>query len=112
MAASATALVAFMILVAVGVASTVVGRVSLIFIQYAAQMFGGYVAGRLAASARVLHGGLAGMAMAALGIAIGTGFAGSDISIGLIIIALTIAAVSGSAGGALAEYRHRQAEGR
>ena len=112
MAASAAALAAFMLLVALGVTSTVMGRAGLIFVQYASQLFGGYVAGRLAPSARVLHGGLAGMAMAALGIAIGTGFAGSDINVGLIVLALTIAAVSGSAGGALAEYWIRQAEGR
>jgi hypothetical protein len=47
------------------------------------------------------------MIMGAVGIAIGLGFSGRESSFGLIVLALTIAATTGSAGGAIAEFSLR-----
>lgn len=98
------ALVAFLILGVTGVADATSGAAVLIFLQYTAQLVAGYVGGRLAGASRVVHGGLSGLLMAVIGAAIGLGFSGSDSNLGLVVLALAIALIMGSAGGALAQY--------
>ena len=105
------ALVAFLILGATGLTDFRTGTAVLIFLQYASQLAAGYVAGRLAAQSRVLHGGLAGMIVAAVGAAAGLTFSGADSDIRLVVIALIIATIRGTAGGVLAETRYRRAAG-
>ena len=108
MAGIGAALLAFLILGVTGIADAGTGAALLIFLQYLAQVAGGYLAGRLAPSARVFHGGMAGLLMAAVGAAIGLGFSGDESNLGLVVLALVIALTSGSAGGALAEYQERR----
>ncbi|NND02412.1 MAG: hypothetical protein HKN91_06450 [Acidimicrobiia bacterium] len=98
------ALIAFLLLGITGVADATAGAAALIFLQYSAQIAAGYIGGRMAGQSRVVHGGLAGLAMAALGAAIGLGFSATDTDVGLIVLALFIALTTGSAGGALAQY--------
>ncbi len=107
MAGLGLALLAALFLVGTGLADYFVGAALLIFLQYSSQVGAGYLAGRLASSNRVLHGGMAGIALAALGAVVGMSFNSTDSRLGLIILGLVIAAVSGSAGGALAEHRAR-----
>jgi len=108
MAGIGAALLAFLILGVTGIADGGSGAAVLVFLQYLAQVAGGYLAGRLATAARVFHGGMAGLLMAAVGAAIGLGFSGDESNLGLVVLALVIALTSGSAGGALAEYRERR----
>ncbi len=108
MAGIGAALVAFLFLGVTGAADAGTGAAVLIFLQYLAQVAGGYLAGRLSPVARVFHGGIAGLLMAALGAAIGLGFSGDESNLGLVVLALVIAITSGSAGGALAEYQVRR----
>ena len=98
------ALIAFLVLGVTGVADATAGAAALIFLQYSAQIAAGYIGGRLAGTGRVLHGGFAGLLMAAIGAAIGLGFSGADSNLPLVVLALVIALVTGSAGGALAQY--------
>ena len=98
------ALIAFLILGVTGVADATAGAAALIFLQYSAQIAAGYIGGRMSGQSRVVHGGLAGLLMAAIGAAIGLGFSSSDSNLGLIVLALFIALTTGSAGGALAQY--------
>ncbi len=105
------ALVAFLVLGIAGLTDSRAGAAVLIFLQYASQLVAGYMAGRLATQARVLHGGLAGMIVAAIGAAAGLTFSGSDSDIRLVVLALLIATVTGTAGGVLAENRIRRADG-
>jgi hypothetical protein len=105
------ALVAFLALGVTGLTDFRTGVAVLIFLQYSSQLVAGYLAGRLAVRARVFHGGLAGMIVAAVGAAIGLSAAGTDSDLGLIVLALIIATITGTAGGVLAENRFRQADG-
>lgn len=98
------ALIAFLILGVTGVADATAGAAALIFLQYSAQIAAGFIGGRMAGDARVVHGGLAGLLMAFVGAAIGLGFSSADSNLGLVVLALLIALVTGSAGGALAQY--------
>jgi len=98
------ALIAFLVLGVTGVADATAGAAALIFLQYSAQIAAGYIGGRLSGRSRVLHGGMAGLLMAAIGVAIGLGFSGTDSNLPLVVLALSIALVTGSAGGALAQY--------
>ena len=104
-------LVAFLVLGVTGIADLRAGAAALIFLQYASHLAAGYVAGRLAVGARVLHGGLAGMIVAAIGAAVGLSASGANSNLGLVVLALTIATITGSAGGVLAETRFRGANG-
>ena len=101
------ALVAFVMIGVTGLAGVQTGAAALVFLQYTAQLAAGYGAGRLAGRARVVHGGMAGLLLAFVGALIGLGFSGAESDLGLVIVALVIAAITGSAGGALAEYRAR-----
>jgi hypothetical protein len=107
MAGIGAALLAFLFLGLTGLADAGSGAAALVFLQYLAQLAGGYLAGRLAPAARVFHGGMAGLLMAALGAAIGLGFSGDESNLGLVVLALVIATTCGTAGGALAEYQLR-----
>ena len=105
MAGMGLALVAFLIIGVAGLADAAAGAAVLVFLQYTAQLAGGYIAGLLSGGGRVLHGGLAGILMAAVGTAIGMGFGGSQSNFVLLALAMAVAATIGSAGGALAEQR-------
>jgi hypothetical protein len=105
------ALIAFLALGLTGLTDYRAGAAILIFLQYAAHLAAGYLAGRLAPHARALHGGLAGMIVAALGAAVGLGFSAGDSHLGLVVFALVIATITGTAGGVLAENRYRREEG-
>lgn len=104
-------LVAFLALGLTGLADFRTGAALLIFLQYSSQLVAGYLAGRLAIRARVLHGGLAGMIVAAIGAAFGLSSSGSSSNLGLVVLALIIAAITGTAGGVLAENRVPRADG-
>lgn len=104
-------LIAFLALGATGLTDMRAGAAALIFLQYASHLAAGYVAGRLAVGARVLHGGLAGMVVAAIGAAVGLSSSGANSNLGLVVLALIIATISGTAGGVLAENRFRRANG-
>ena len=107
MAGLGVALAAFLVLGATGLTDGGAGAALLIFLQYSSQLGGGFLAGRLSGRARAMHGGLAGILMAAIGTAIGLGFSGSGSNIWLVVLALVIAATAGSAGGVLAEFTLR-----
>ena len=111
MAGFGLGLIAFLALGVTGLTDFQTGAAVLIFLQYTSQLVAGYLAGRLAIQSRVLHGGLAGMLVAAIGAAIGLSSSGTDSSLGLVVLALAIAAVTGTAGGVLAENRIRRANG-
>ena len=111
MAGLGMALIAFIALGVTGLTDFGAGAAVLIFLQYSSQLAAGYVAGRLAAQARVLHGGLAGIIVAAIGAAIGLSSTGTNSNLGLVVLALIVAAITGTAGGVLAENRFRQADG-
>lgn len=104
MAGLGLALLAVLLLGTSGLADYFVGAALLVFLQYSAQVGAGYLAGRLATTSRVLHGGMAGLLMAGIGAAIGLSFNSSDTRIMLIFLGLVIAMTTGSAGGALAEH--------
>lgn len=98
-------------LFALGVAATDTfgGQAVLILVGFTAQLGSGYVAGRFAGRAAGLHGGLAGLSLflvvAALSIA-----AGGDPTFVTLGIGGAVALLLGSAGGVLAEARHRGTE--
>ena len=104
-------LVAFLALGVTGLTDYRSGAAVLVFLQYASQLVAGYLAGRLAMHARVLHGGLAGIIVAAIGAAFGLSSSNANSDLGLVVLALIIAAITGTAGGVLAENRVRQADG-
>jgi lipoprotein signal peptidase len=111
MAGLGLGLVAFLAVGVTGLADFGPGAAVLVFLQYSSQLVAGYLAGRLAVQARVVHGGLAGMIVAAIGAAFGLSSSGSDSNLGLVMLALIIAAITGTAGGVLAENRVRRADG-
>ena len=104
MAGLGFALLAVLLLGTSGLVDYFVGAALLVFLQYSAQVAAGYLAGRLASTSRVLHGGMAGLLMAGLGAAIGLSFNSTDTRFLLVFLGLAIAATTGSAGGALAEH--------
>lgn len=110
MAGLGLALTAFLVLGISGLTDYRAGAAVLIFLQYGAQLFAGYVAGRLSPEQRIAHGGVAGIVMAAIGATIGAA-AASATPIGFLVFAFMVAAISGSAGGALAEYRESARRG-
>ena len=111
MAGFGMGLVAYLALGVTGLTDFRTGAAVLVFLQYTSQLVAGYLAGRLAMHSRVLHGGLAGMVVAAIGAAIGLSASGADSSLALVVLALVIAAITGTAGGVLAENRIRRADG-
>jgi putative membrane protein (TIGR04086 family) len=98
-------MIAFLVLGITGVVDSPSDAVPLIFLQFLGLLTAGYVAGRLAGRDRVVHGGFAGLAVFAVATVI-TLAAGSD-SASPLVVAFTgvLAAVLGSAGGALAQVR-------
>lgn len=82
-----------------------VSGVSQILLQYASLIVAGFIAGRLTASERVLHGSLAALLLFVVAAAIS--LAATDPGPGALTLAIfgVVAALLGSAGGALAEWQ-------
>jgi hypothetical protein len=80
--------------------------VILIVLEFAALVIAGYIAGRFAPSGAAVHGGLAGMAVFFIAAVISVASAPGTNLVELLVLGL-VAAVLGSAGGALAERRRR-----
>ncbi len=78
--------------------------VALLLLIYAAQLLAGYVAGRYAVANGALHGGLAALALFFL-TALFAVAAGTEPTLVTIVFSLFVAAVIGSAGGALANWQ-------
>jgi len=106
MAALGGAMVVFLVL---GVLGLVEDRnsIALLFLQFLALVVAGYVAGRLAGVARVIHGSLAAIAVFGLTSLIGLAASGGGTSLFILASSGTVAAVLGAAGAALAEWRTR-----
>ncbi len=98
-----TAMLAFLILGIAGIVDSPSDAVPLIFLQFLGLLTAGFVAGRIAGRDRVLHGGFAGIAL--FGAATAITLAASPDSASPLVLAFTavLAAVLGSAGGALAQ---------
>jgi len=111
MAGLGMGLVAFLLLAVTGLTDFRTGAAALIFLQYTSQLAAGYLAGRLATNARALHGGLAGMIVAAIGAAMGLSSSGNGSNLALVVLVLIIATITGTAGGVLAENHFRRADG-
>jgi hypothetical protein len=82
-----------------------VGDVTQILLQYASLVVAGFIAGRFAAGERVLHGSLAALILFVIAAAIS--LAATDPAPGALTLAIfgVVAALLGSAGGALAEWQ-------
>jgi len=100
MAGLGIGLALFLLLAIVGLAAAVV----LIFLQFATLVFAGYVAGRFSPGTAALNGGLAALTAFLVVGALAVASAASPSPLELVIFGL-IAAVLGSAGGVLAEWR-------
>jgi hypothetical protein len=104
MAALGGAMVLFLVLGIVGVIRHA-NSVPILFLQFLTLVAAGYVAGRLAGGDRVVHGSLAAVAVFGLTSLIGLAIAGGGTSLLVLVFSGVVAAVLGSAGGALAEWR-------
>lgn len=107
MAGLGLALAVFLILAGTGVLSGTGEQAILVFVQFAALFVAGYVAGRLSRSAAPLDGGMSGLLVFLITVAISV--AGGS-SLGLVTLGFlgVTAAVLGSAGGVLAQFaQHR-----
>lgn len=78
----------------------------LVILEFAALVVAGYIAGRFAPSGAAAHGGLAGLAVFFVAAAISVASSPGTNVLELLVLAL-VAAVLGSAGGAIAERRRR-----
>ena len=97
-------LVAFVILGIVGAIDASSDSIPLLLVIYSAQLLSGYIAGRYAGENRGLHGGLAALALFAISAALAVA-AGTEPSVLTIVFSLTVAAIIGTAGGALADWK-------
>jgi hypothetical protein len=98
------ALVVFLVLAFIGVAGSDRNPVILILLELLALVGAGYVAGRFAPSNAAAHGGMAGLALFFVAAAISIALAPNSTGFELLVFGL-VAAVLGSAGGAIAERR-------
>jgi hypothetical protein len=103
MAAVGTAMALFLVLGIVGVVRDA-NSLTLLFLQLLALVAAGYVAGRLAGGDRVINGSLAALAVFGVTSLIGLAIAGGGVSLVALLFSGVVAAVLGSAGGALAEW--------
>ncbi len=94
----AGALLVFVVLGIAGLDNDLRGQSILIFLTYAAFMVAGFVAGRFSHQAHVLNGGLAAMVLFALQVVV------SGATTVTIVLGSVVAAVIGSAGGALGQW--------
>ena len=94
----AGALLVFIVLGIAGLQNDLRGQSVLIFLLYAAFLLAGFIAGRSATTAHILHGGLAAMALFALQAVI----SGADPL--AIVFGALVATIIGSAGGALGQW--------
>jgi hypothetical protein len=102
MAGLGMALGVFLVLGAIGVVDGAGEQAILIFVQFGALFAAGYVAGRLG-TAPVLDGGLAGMLVYVITVAISVA-GGASLGVGALLFLGVTAAVLGSAGGILAQF--------
>jgi hypothetical protein len=103
MAALGGAMALFLLLGVVGIIDDA-NSVPLFFLQFLALVAAGYVAGRLAGYRRVIHGGLAALAVFGITSLIALAVVGGGTSFFVLLFSGVVAAVLGSAGGALAEW--------
>lgn len=93
----------FLLLGMVGIIENA-NSVPLLFLQFLALVGAGYVSGRLAGFRRVFHGGLAALVVFGLTSLIALAVVGGGTSFLALLFSGVVAAVLGSAGGALAEW--------
>ncbi len=103
----AASLAVFVVLGVVGVIDTARDSIPLILLIYGGQFLAGYIGGRYAATNAALHGGLAALGLFFLTSAFSVA-AGNDPALATIVVSLVVAAVIGTAGGALAEGRDQE----
>jgi hypothetical protein len=101
------ALVVFLILAFIGVAGSDRNPVVLILLELLALVGAGYVAGRFAPSNAAVHGGMAGLMLFFVAAAISIALSPNSTGLELLVFGL-VAAVLGSAGGAIAERRRHE----
>lgn len=100
------ALAVFVVLFATGIVASGRNPAILIVLEFLALMGAGYVAGRFAPSSPVAHGGLAGIALFLVAGAVSIALSPTTAAPELLVLGV-IAAVLGSAGGAIAMRRSR-----
>lgn len=103
MAGLGLALAVFLILAASGVVSGTGEQAILVFVQFTALFVAGFVAGRLSRGAPPLDGGMAGLLVYLITVAISVAGGASLGLLTLVFLGVT-AAVLGSAGGVLAQF--------
>lgn len=101
----AAALLVFVVLGVAGLQNDLRGQSVLIFLTYAGFLLAGYVAGRFAVEGHVLNGGVAAMVLFALQVVV------SGASTTAILFGAIVAAIIGSAGGALGQWSRERAAG-
>jgi hypothetical protein len=106
MAGLGFALLAFIVLGIAGAIGDDGANVALVFVQFPALFVAGYVAGRLSPATPALDGGLAGLLVFFVSVGVSVA-GGATLGIGSALFLGIVAAVLGSAGGALAQHRRR-----
>lgn len=99
----ATSLAAFLILGISGVINSAQSG-ALFLVVYTSQLLAGFVTGRFTAQAPAFHGGLAALLLFVVTSSFALA-AGADPTFATVVTSVIVAAVIGSAGGALAEWR-------
>lgn len=97
------ALAVFLILAATGVVDENGGQAILVFVQFLALFVAGFVAARLGSGTPALDGGMAGLLVFFITVAISVA-GGSSLGVGALLFLGATAAVLGSAGGVLAQF--------
>lgn len=96
------ALAVFLVLAVTGIVGSDRNPVILILLEFLALVGAGYVAGRFAPSNAAAHGGIAGLTLFFVAAAISIALSPNSTGLELLVFGL-VAAVLGSAGGAIAE---------
>ncbi len=97
------ALFVFLVLAATGAIDGGQQQAILVFVQFLALFAAGYVAGRISTATAPLDGGLAGLLVYVVTVAISVA-GGSSVAIGPLVLLGVTAAILGSAGGVLAQF--------
>jgi hypothetical protein len=100
-------LIVFLLLALLGVIGPDVNSIALIFLQFLSLVVAGYVAGRFTSPNPILNGGMAGLALFLVIAAISIAASARLNPFELTFLGL-VAAVLGSSGGALADWRRKR----
>lgn len=103
MAGLGLALAVFLVLAATGIIDGTERLTILIFVQFLSLFVAGYVAGRLTTTSGPLAGGLAGLLVFFVTVALSVA-GGSSVGVASLLLLGVTAAVLGSAGGVLAQF--------